>query len=309
MMEGKRVETKQLISLYWELRLILYLGVLLLTGGMGILVYKHIDSIGHQAVLAFIGLVTAGSFGYCFWKKAAFSWDRVDAPDAVFDYVLLLGCLGLLIFLGYLQYEYGVFGDHYGMATFIPMVILFLTAYYFDHLGVLSLGITNLAAWVSIAITPLTILKSGNFDSSRLIGTAILLGVVLLAAGWVSVRCRLKAHFELTYTNFGLHLFFIAALSGLFRFDEIYVFWFIGLAAGSVFLYQQAIARRSLYFAVVILLYGYIAVGYMVLQVLSHIHDGLSSIALGLIYFVLSAIGMARWFMLINHQLKAHDSL
>jgi hypothetical protein len=305
----KELETNRLFSLYWELRLALYLGVLLLTGGLGILVYKHIDSIGHQAVLAFIGFVTAGSFGYCFLKKTPFSWGRVNAPDAIFDYVLLLGSLGLLIFLGYLQYEYGVFGDHYGMATFIPMVILFAAAYYFDHLGVLSVAITNLAAWVGIAITPLSILKSGNFGRSRLVYTGILLGVVLLAAGWVSVRRRLKAHFELTYTNFGLHLFFIASLSGLFRFDDIYVFWFMALTAAIVFFYIQAMGRRSVYFAVVILLYAYIAVGYMAIQVLSHIHEVVTAIAMGLLYFVLSAIGMARWFISINHQLKAHDSL
>ena len=74
------LETRRLFSLHWELRLLLYLGVLLLTGGAGILVYKNIDTIGHQAVLAFIGLVTAGSFYYCLRKKPPFSWEKVDAP-------------------------------------------------------------------------------------------------------------------------------------------------------------------------------------------------------------------------------------
>ena len=56
--QAEAMESRRLFSLYWELRLLLYLGVLLLTGGLGILVYKHIDTIGHQAVLAFIALVT-----------------------------------------------------------------------------------------------------------------------------------------------------------------------------------------------------------------------------------------------------------
>ncbi|HEY6900798.1 MAG TPA: DUF2157 domain-containing protein, partial [Puia sp.] len=132
----KRVEahkTTSLFSLFPELRLLLYLGVILLTGGLGILVYKNIDTIGHQAVLAFIALVTIGSFFYCLRKKPPFSRDQVTSPNAWFDYILLLGCLSLLIFLGYLQYAYNVFGDNYGLATFIPMVILFVAAYYFDH--------------------------------------------------------------------------------------------------------------------------------------------------------------------------------
>jgi hypothetical protein len=83
------LESKPLLSLYWELRLLLYLGVLLLTGGLGILVYKNIDSIGHQAVLAFIALITAGCFYYCLRKKAPFSWEKVRAPDPFFDYILL----------------------------------------------------------------------------------------------------------------------------------------------------------------------------------------------------------------------------
>jgi len=58
-----------LFSLHWELTTILYLGVLLLTGGLSVLVYKNIDTIGHQAILLFIALTCAGCFIYCFKKK------------------------------------------------------------------------------------------------------------------------------------------------------------------------------------------------------------------------------------------------
>jgi hypothetical protein len=66
------------------------------------------------------------------------------------DYILLLGCLLLLILIAYLQFQYNVFGNRYGLATFIPMVLLFISAYYFDHIGVLTMAITNLAAWAGI---------------------------------------------------------------------------------------------------------------------------------------------------------------
>jgi Predicted membrane protein (DUF2157) len=300
------LESRRLYSLYWELRILLYLGVLLLTGGLSILVYKNIDTIGHEAVLAFIALVTAASFFYCFRKRSPFSWEKVQVTDPFFDYILLLGCLTLLIFLGYLQYEYNVFGDHYGSATFIPMVILFFAAYFFDHLGVLSLAITNLAAWAGIAITPLSILKEGNFTGTRLIITGLLLGAALLAAGQMTLRRRLKPHFEPTYTNFGLHLFFIASLSGLFTYDHL--LWLLALMGFAWFFYRKAFERRSFHFIVVIVLYAYIALCYVVVRILSKMRGAdLTPVTLGLMYFVLSAIGVALLLVYLNRQLRPHD--
>ncbi len=303
-------EGHRLFSLYWELRLLLYLGVLLLTGGLGMLVYKNIDTIGHQAVLAFIALVIAASFLYCFRKKAPFSWEKVAVADPFFDYILLLGCLSLLIFLAYLQFQYDLFGDHYGSATFIPMIVLFIAAYYFDHLGVLSLAITNLGAWAGIAITPLSVLKDGNFSDGHLIVTGILLGALLLAAGRLSARWLLKPHFEVTYTNFGLHVFFIAALAGLFTYDQVYFPWFLALMGIAFFLYTHALKRKSFYLIVVIVLYAYIALCDVIVRLLLQMSGAdLAPAALGLLYFVLSAIGVAVLLMRLNRQLRADDHL
>lgn len=303
-------DRQRMFSLHWELRLLLYLGVLLLTGGLGILVYKNIDTIGHQAVLAVIALVTAGSFFYCFRKKAPFTWGKVAVADPFFDYVLLLGCLSLLIFLAYIQYQYDLFEDHYGSATFIPMVILFIAAYYFDHLGVLSLAITNFGAWAGIAITPLAILKDGNFSNSHLIFTGIILGGLLLAVGRLSSQRQLKPHFETTYTNFGLHLFFVAALAGLFTYDQVYFLWFLPLMGIAWFLYTRALKRKSFYLVVVIVLYAYIALCYMIVRLLLGMSGAdLAPIALGLLYFILSAIGVAVLLIRLNRQLRSDDRI
>jgi len=300
-------ENTRLFSLFWQLRTLLYMGVLLLTGGLGILVYKNIDTIGHQAVLAFIAAVTVGCFFYCWRKKAPFSWEQVPAPTLFFDYILLLGCLSLLIFLGYLQYAYDVFGDNYGLVTFIPMGILFATAYLFDHIGVLSLAITNLAAWAGIAITPLTILKAGNFSHPHLIYTGLLLGAVLVAAGRLTELRRLKAHFDTTYFNFGVHLFFIAALAGLFEFHKVWFLWFLGLAGAALFCYIQAMRRQSFYFVVVTILYAYIALCDVVIRLMDRLNS--DAFALLFLYFIGSAIGIILLLMHINRKLKAHDRL
>ena len=58
-----------LISVHWEIKTLLYLGVLLLSAGFSILVYKNIATIGHQVILLFIALVCSGCFFYCFKKS------------------------------------------------------------------------------------------------------------------------------------------------------------------------------------------------------------------------------------------------
>lgn len=304
------LDQRRLFSLHWELKTILYLGVLLLSGGLGVLVYKNIDTIGHQAVLVFIALVCAGCFYYCFQKKAPFSPLKVQAPNAVFDYILLLGCLSFVTFLGYWQYAYNVFGTAYGLATFIPMLVLFFCAYYFDHLGILSLAITNLAAWAGIAITPLHILKDNDFDTPRLIYTGLVLGGLLVLLGLVSHRRDFKRHFEFTYTNFGLHLLFIAGLAGLFAQDSFYLGWLLLILAIAYYFYRQAMNRRSFYFFLVLTCYAYIALSYVVVHLLfaTTTYDT-TPIYLGLLYFIFSAIGVIRILMIVNKKMKTHDSL
>jgi len=49
-------EKKKMFSLHWELKTLLYLGIVLLTTGLGILVYKNIDTIGHQVIVAIIAI-------------------------------------------------------------------------------------------------------------------------------------------------------------------------------------------------------------------------------------------------------------
>ena len=165
----KNVSNDKTISLHWDIRTLLYLGVLLLSGGLGILIYKNIDTIGHQAILVFIALTCASAFFYCFKTKLPFALSKVESPNVYFDYVLLLACLTFLSFIAYLQFQYNVFGTRYGLATFLPMLVLFFSAYFFDHLGILSLAITNLAAWIGITVTPSQLLKTNDINSSTII--------------------------------------------------------------------------------------------------------------------------------------------
>ncbi len=306
----KLSKANTLFSVYWELKTILYLGVLLLSGGLGILIYKNIDTLGHQAILFFIAALCASSFFYCFKNKLPYSNNRVAAPNAFFDYILLLACLMFITFVGYLQYQYNVFGNRYGLVTFIPMIVLFFTAYYFDHIGILTMAITTLAAWAGISVTPMALLSKNDFNSLTIIFTAFALGVVLVTLGYFSAKENIKKHFEFTYNNFGIHLLFISTLAAMFHYEKICLLIFILLAVIGYLVYQKAAKEKSFYFLLILSLYIYIGFSYLVTKLLFDIMQvDTENVVLACLYFIASAIGIMIFLIRMNIQFKNNDSI
>jgi len=289
-----------LISVHWELKTLLYLGVLLLSTGLGILIYKNIDTIGHQAILTFIALISIGSFAWCFRKANPFARYKAISPGAVFDYVLLLGCLSMLSFLGYLQFQYEVFGTNYGLATLLPMLVLFYMAYRFDHLGVLGLAITNLGLWMGVTSDPYQLL-TGNLGHINVIVTALALGLILLSAGYLSERYQFKSHFKFTYQHFGLNISFIALIAGYLidHFPLIRLVWAVAIFVLGAILFRDAFKNKSFYFLILILLYLYAAVSIMVFPVLVNL-----DIVVCFMYFIISAVCMIVILTKLNKTLK-----
>ncbi len=298
------------IVLDWDLKTLLYIGILILTTGLGIIVYKNIDSIGHLAIVIFIAAAAGACFAYCFSKAQSFKKGKVSSPNVLFDYILLLGCMLLLVFIGYLQFQYNVFGHRWGLATFIPMVLLFFCAYYFDHLGVLSLAIVNLAAWFGISVTPMHLLNENDFNSDRIIYTGILLGILLIVLSIFSLRTNFKKHFAFTYKNFGTHLLFIATLSALFNFDSNYLLWFLVLALIALYQFYAALQKRSFYFLVSATLYFYVGFSYIINRALLYTGSyGEGGLYLLLLYYIFSSAGLIYFLIRYNKILKRHDSL
>ncbi len=233
--EKENIIREKPISIHWDLRTLLYLGIILTTSAVGIFIYKNIDSIGHDVILIAITLLVIICFAYCFIKSNGYQRTKIIRQEIAADYILLAGCLLLLTLIGYAQFQYNLFGNRWGLALFIPMILLFAAAYYFDHLGVLSLAIVNLAAWAGIAITPTTILQQNNFNEEKIMFTGLALGAILMAmALWSSIK-QVKAHFSFTYKNFGIHIFFISLLAILFYYDRIYILIFFALVVCSFF--------------------------------------------------------------------------
>jgi hypothetical protein len=301
----KALQKNRLFSLHWEITTFLYFGVLLLSTGLGILVYKNIDTIGHQAILIFIALVSACGFIYCFRKKLPFSTGKVLSPNAVFDYILLLACLSFVIFIGYLQYQYQLFGNRFGVAAFIPMAVLFFTAYFFDHLGILSLAITNLCAWAGISVTPLHILKDNDFNNDTIIITGLILGAGLIGTGILTNTRQIKPHFAFSYTNFGIHILFISTLAAMFQFENIYLLWFLLLAGIAFNFYKEALRTKSFYLLLVLTLYLYIGLSYVVLSLLfKTLNADIGGVYLACMYFIGTGVGLILFLIRMNRKIK-----
>lgn len=288
-----RFELSKPLSIHWELRVILYLGVTLLSTGLGILVYKNIDTIGHISIIAAIAIACVACIAYCFKNRLPYTNTEVKYASPFFDYILLLGCLLFGILVGYLQYQYEIFGTRYGLATAVPTLLYIACAYLFDHKGVLSLGITGVCAWAGISVTPLNVLDYG-WDGDELYYTGMILGTCLGAAAWFSETKKIKPHFGFTINNFAATVFFVSCLSALFIESMI---WLLGIAGAVYWYIRYARERKSLLFLLYSVIYGYIAFTYLVLETFFNNVNSDAEITFLMFYFMASAAGVIIFFI------------
>ncbi len=298
-------QLKQPVSLYADLHTLLYVGIILFSTGVGVIIYKNIDSIGHGIVVAIIALLCISCFIFCFKKTTGFSAGKQISAITFVDYILLLGCLLLLTLTAYLQFQFNLFGNRWGMATFIPMVLVFLAAYYFDHIGVLSMAVTNLAAWAGIAVAPLNFIRDNDFSNPHLIYAGIVLGIGLFIIALLSEKYNFKAHFSYTYRNFSIHLLFISLLAGMFYYETLYLIWFAFILATTFFMWRHAIGRKSFYFLVITLLYSYIDFCYIIFRLLP-LFGNAGAFYFYIIWFIASGIALIRLLIYYNKVLHQH---
>ncbi|OWP62467.1 DUF2157 domain-containing protein [Hymenobacter amundsenii] len=295
-------------SLHYEIRTLLYVGITLLSGGLGFLLYDHIDRIGHGVVVATITLLMAACFAYAARHRRPFSWAQVPSSGLLPDYLLLLGCLLFLALEGYLQAQYTLFGTRYGLALILPAALFFYLAYRLDHRGVLSMGITALAAWAGLTVQPLSVFEN-QFLTGSVSRAAIGLGAALLLVGWLSETRHRKAHFAYTYVLLGGNLLLAASTAAMFeevlRPAGVLVLLILGVSAG-LFWY----GRRT-HAAIFLLLgaaYGYVAFTYGLFLLLSLVGNDVV-FEPALCYFMASTAA-AVWFLTHLKRLTstaAHD--
>jgi Predicted membrane protein (DUF2157) len=298
----KYEETKP-FSLHYELRLILYLGILLLSSGLGVVIYQNLNSLGHTVIVVSIALLVMIAFGLAIWKRSPFTWSEVKQTNTLSDFSLLLGCLSFLTLEGYLQYQYQFFGEKYGLVTFIPAVVFFFCTYYFDHRGVLSMAITALASWVGVSIAPFSAFSKNDFTASHFILTAISLGLLLSVVALLSEYKNLKKHFAFTYLLMGSNLALIAALAGVFNSDVPYFYAFVvWLISCGLVVYAQK--KQSYLFFLMGIIFAYIVFTKVFFDFLP---NNESTFWFGAYYFIASGIGMVILLTKLRNILKTKN--
>jgi hypothetical protein len=252
------IALKKVFSVYYELRVILYLGVLLFTTGIGFLIYKNIGELGHLLSIIGLSLLTTACFIFAFVKATPYSHGKTEVSILYYDYVVLMGCLLLISVLGYIQFQYGIFDKSLELTTLVTAVIFFYAAYRFDHLGVLSLAITAIASFWGLSVSPQKWYSGNFFDSANLHNTALIFGVVLTALAMALDKRKIKQHFTFTYINFCSLIYFIGALVGMFSSHLSYFLYLVLLYAGCAFAVFYANRKRSFLFLVYAFVFGYI---------------------------------------------------
>jgi hypothetical protein len=204
-----RVARGELVSVHGELRALLYAGVLLLTGGVGLLVEQNLDRIGPLAIAVALGLAALAALAWVVRVAPPFSWGEVPSPNLAFDYVLLLGVLLAAADLAYVEVNFTPLGAQWPWHLLLVALLTGVAAFRFDSRVVFSLALSTFAAWRGVAVGRLGTVLWAYTGAVR--WNAIGCGVLFAALGLVLVRTRRKASFE----PVAVHLGWLLVLGGL----------------------------------------------------------------------------------------------
>jgi hypothetical protein len=277
---------RRIVSVFYELRIILYLGIMLFTTGAGILIYMNIGDIGHIVAIGLLSILMMLCFRHAFIFTRPYDHGKIKPPTPYYDYVVLLGCLLFISILTYLQFQYNFFDEGMGAATLVTAIVMFYAAYRFDHTGVLSLAIAAMASFWSISISPQKWYSGSFLEEDALYNTAIFFGAGLATVAWVMDRRGIKKHFTFTYLNFASLIYLSGCLTGMFSNDDRYLVYFLALAAGCGLAVYYAKTSRSFLLLLYASVAGYIGLTYVLFYTLSF-----DEFIFMLFYFMISCAG------------------
>lgn len=266
----KEYRSRGIFSLHNELLFLLYLSVLLFTTGVGTLIYKNIDTIGHSIILGIVFVITAVCFYFSFKKSKGFSKEDVDFENPVYNYLVLTATILSCVFIGYLQFQYQIFGTDYSLVTLFSAVISFGSAYYFNNKSTLSIAITSLAATIGITITPKALLENDMYNSPMLSYYGLALGILLVVWCYYSEKINLKKHFSFVFFTFALHLISICCIVELF--ESYWPIFVLIMIASTYYFYKISDETDAVSIFIFTLVYGYIGFNIVLYKLLDVIN-------------------------------------
>jgi hypothetical protein len=277
-------------SLFLELNILLYAGILAFVAGLGWTVSTWSQQLGDLLVLAVLFAIFAACFWYCFARAPAWSPAQVPSPSLVFDYVLYLGSLIWSLELAYLDNRFHLlseYSDFYFLAT---AGLFFFLAYRFDNRFVLSLALSSLAGWFG-----LTISHWPSHQDSEYRQYALLYSLILICTGALLQRLGWKQHFFATYLNIAANVLFWALLSGVFN-REGYGVWIVALLAVCGTSLAWGLSRRQFSFVAYAAVYGYVGVSSILIRAIDEFEPLLMYFAVTGVLMLILLIKISRRF-------------
>jgi hypothetical protein len=269
-------ERREIFSVYPELRVLSWAGVMLIVAGVGVLVGKNLDRIGPLTLASAIGLAAAACYAYALWRRRSAKTSLVD------DYVLLLGALLLSADLGYIEAQFALLDDGWPRYFAFLTVVHGVSAYVFRSRTLLALSISALASWVGVEQRGLRAIDTLLFHHTE---TAIRLyacAAVVTAWRLVDRRARGAGNFEPVFDHFIANFALFGALALAFDAPTRMPGTMLTLVVAAAVV-AYGMRRRSEAFV----LYAY---GYAVLAVDVLVVSRLRSPTAGLLFLVVSAI-------------------
>jgi hypothetical protein len=266
-------------SLFLELNVLLYAGVLAFIAGLGWTITTWSQQLGDVLILTILSILLASCFSYSFTRAPAWSATETPAPSPVFDYVLYLGSLVWCVELAYLENRLHVLSGQWDLYLLATAGLFFFLAYRFDDRFVLSLALSSLAGWFGLTISHWPSHQDATYRQCAL------LYCVLAGAGGALLRRRgLKPHFFGTYLNVVTNVLFWTLLSGVFE-RQSYGLWFLALLVACGASLGWGLTRQQFAFVAYAAVYGYVGVSSVLIR-------GVTDETSVLIYFVITAVAM-----------------
>jgi hypothetical protein len=266
-------------SLFLELNVLLYAGVLAFVAGLGWTITTWSNQLGDILILAILSALFAGCFWYCFSRAPAWIHAEAPSPSLIFDYVLYLGCLTWSLELTYIENRFHVLSGQWDLYLLATAVLFFFLAYRFDNRFVLSLALSSLAAWFGLTISHWRTHQDATYRQY-----AILYSLVVSAAAATLQRRGLKPHFFSIYLNIAANVLFWALLSGVFE-SQGYGVWLLALLAACAASLGWGLARRQFSFVAYAAVYGYVGVSSILIR---NMHGSTALLS----YFLMTGITM-----------------
>jgi hypothetical protein len=298
-----KIKSKKLVSLHFELRSLLYIGVLLLSTGIGLLIYINMGNWSHLALIVGLLLLESACIYYISIHILPFSNQSQKPPTPYFDYVTLLGALVFISIFTYILIQYDLIEEMIQWSSLITAILFSYLAFRLDHRGVLSLAITAFAAFWGLQVSFVQWTQSDFTSFHNIYLTGIGIGLFLTSISYGLGIKKIKPHFIFTFKSFGLLFYFTSIISASFDNNYWVGYALLGIISGG-FISIDSWKKQEYLFFVMAIITSYILFTRLLFEVSSDF-----PFQLWMIYFMASMGGLVFMITRIIKDKKKNNQL